>query len=62
MTASPTPLLSGLPAAALPSHNEFPWPIAPDSAHRPMPCDVFCTVERHPGLARPQGSVMSLAG
>lgn len=27
-----------------------------------LPRDVFCTVERHPGLARPQGSVMSLAG
>ena len=49
------------PAAAAPSRNERP-PIAPDSARRPMPGDVFCTVERHPGLARPQGSVMSLAG
>jgi hypothetical protein len=28
----------------------------------PLPRDVFCTVERHPGLARPQGAVMSLAG
>ena len=48
-------------AAAVPPHNERP-PLAPDSARQPMPCDVFCTVERHPGLARPQGSVMSLAG
>jgi len=50
------------PAAAVPSRNELPRPIAPDGARQPMPGDVFCTVERHPGLARPQGSVMSLAG
>lgn len=36
-------------------------PVAPASPPA-LPRDVFCTVERPPGLTRPQGSVMSLAG
>lgn len=56
--------LPALPIAAALPRRAGDLPPTPSTAVREANprSDVFCTVERRPGLARPQGSVGSLAG